>query len=174
MNHRTDAVRDATAVLEAFQDGPPDRDGARRLAILPALVALTIEDCYVDGSVSDTHQVGPRVRAMVAHLTGVRPTRGTPAGGLLREVDSAAIGRLFRAFAVAQVDWARSEAFLDPTDSYAAVTSYRFRLVADPTIDPATVAAFIERPMLPVPPLYAVRPDDRAGLRNLITNLLDR
>ncbi|MDX3101500.1 helix-turn-helix domain-containing protein [Nonomuraea angiospora] len=33
---------------------------------------------------------------------------------------------------------------------------------------------FIERPLLPVPPLYAVRPDDHAGLRDLITDLLDR
>jgi hypothetical protein len=173
VEHRTDEVRDAVAVLDGLRDGPPDRDGARRLAILPALLALTTDGCYVDGAVSDDQRVGPRVRAMVGHLSGVRPIRGVPAAGLLREMDAATLERLYRAVAVAQVDWARSEAFLDPTDSFAAVTVYRFRPSVDPGIDPAAVAAFIERPVLPVPPLHAARPDDHDALRDLITNLLD-
>ncbi|TDD03455.1 hypothetical protein [Nonomuraea diastatica] len=87
-----------------------------------------------------------------------------------RRLSGCAPRRLFRAFAIAQVDWARSEAFLDPTDSFADVTVYRFLPVADPTVGTAAVAAFIDRPLLPVPPLHAGRSDDRVGLRALIGN----
>lgn len=148
VRHDRPLIHRAAEALRTRQDATVDRTGVRRLLQLAGVFAqVVVPDGLIDGKASHPPEVEPHLRKVVSHLVGEAGIEGVPAAGTLRDLPPAEVDGLLRAFATAHVDWPRCDAFIDPTDSFQPVTTYRFVPFRDVTADPG---AFLDHPVVPV------------------------